>query len=297
MPIASLTNRKIVGKLIKQKWGGHRDQHAIDIGEEMFDATAVVLQMDYADLLKVTDHSVESDAIAQKVVEWDGPFEVEIEESILEFFGVTSINDFTQSLYEYVKAHAVYFVERVVNPTSESYVDVDYVDVETFIRDGHSDWKFTLTLDRERNVIYDSGHQYSKSQDDGFDEVSHLPSDFVLHHYKPYRDIAYSILEEIKVAPKLQVSSTKKATSNQQLTELLSDIARGVALNPDSLKTLCPTTVNALKGIESKLVESKKVIKSLLDDVVPHTRDTGHNVADREMSSSIQQARKFVSIN
>lgn len=38
----------------------------------------------------------------------------------------------------------------------------------------------------------------------------------------------------------------------------------------------------------------EKVIRSLLRDVVPHARDTGHNAADREMREAIEAARAAV---
>jgi hypothetical protein len=37
--------------------------------------------------------------------------------------------------------------------------------------------------------------------------------------------------------------------------------------------------------------ELQAIIKSLLVDVAPHTRETGHNAADRDMAESIKNAR------
>lgn len=45
---------------------------------------------------------------------------------------------------------------------------------------------------------------------------------------------------------------------------------------------------NALLPTYSDL---QAVIKSLLVDVVPHARDTGHNSADRDKAESIKKAR------
>ena len=57
-------------------------------------------------------------------------------------------------------------------------------------------------------------------------------------------------------------------------------------------------------GIERDLVAATKrseqleaVVLAMLVDVVPHTRDTGHNAADREMREAIKAARAVVAIN
>jgi len=42
--------------------------------------------------------------------------------------------------------------------------------------------------------------------------------------------------------------------------------------------------INRIRQLES-------VVQALLSDVVPHSRDTGHNAADRDMAEAIKAAR------
>lgn len=45
---------------------------------------------------------------------------------------------------------------------------------------------------------------------------------------------------------------------------------------------------------EERIAALTSALRGLLDHVVPHARDTGHNAADREMREAIQVARKLV---
>lgn len=102
---ASISNRRIVGTFLKQQWGGSKNDQAYPCGEEEFDATDYVLNMEYEDLVQVEDGDYSSDEIGKAHVEWDGPFEVSIEESICEYFGVGSIRRITKDNYVYVRSN------------------------------------------------------------------------------------------------------------------------------------------------------------------------------------------------
>jgi len=62
----------------------------VSIGTEEFDATDYVLSMSLNWIHELRDHDESSDVIGEALVNHDGPFEVDITESILSFFGVES---------------------------------------------------------------------------------------------------------------------------------------------------------------------------------------------------------------
>lgn len=53
-------------------------------------------------------------------------------------------------------------------------------------------------------------------------------------------------------------------------------------------------SANQKNTTQERVEHLENVIRALLKDVVPHTRDTGHNAADREMSAAIKAARAAV---
>jgi hypothetical protein len=46
--------------------------------------------------------------------------------------------------------------------------------------------------------------------------------------------------------------------------------------------------------MEDRIAALESALRAMLTDVVPHTRDTGHNAADREMREAIKTARALV---
>ena len=102
--LASNTNRRIIGTIIKQKWGGRKEDQAIDVGEGEFDATDAILLMDYDDLINVEDNDESSDSIGTDHIPWDGPHTVRITDSICAFFGVNAIGEITRENFEYVRS-------------------------------------------------------------------------------------------------------------------------------------------------------------------------------------------------
>lgn len=76
------------------------EDYAIPLGEESFDATATILAMPLADILRIEDHQNSSDSIGEQHVNHDGPFEVEIVDAIIEFFGVGELEEITQEMLD-----------------------------------------------------------------------------------------------------------------------------------------------------------------------------------------------------
>lgn len=92
-----VTGRTIRGLFQKQTWGGHKNDTAVNCGEQRFDATCYVLNsISLAQLHRLTDYSYESDDIGSFHVDWEGPFEVEIVQSILDYFGAEKLTDISQ---------------------------------------------------------------------------------------------------------------------------------------------------------------------------------------------------------
>lgn len=81
---------EIQGKYIKQVWVGDT---AMAVETEKFDATDIVLSMPAADIRDLEDHRYSTDHIGNQVVQWGGPHDVEITDSICEFFGVDLLED------------------------------------------------------------------------------------------------------------------------------------------------------------------------------------------------------------
>lgn len=87
---------RIIGTMIKQEWGGHRDNDAIELESETFDATNAILLMPHSRLIQLQDHDQDTDEIGRDHVQWSGPCEVEIVDSIKEFFNVDELEDITE---------------------------------------------------------------------------------------------------------------------------------------------------------------------------------------------------------
>jgi hypothetical protein len=101
--VASVTNRKIVGVFTKQFWGGRKGDEALFCGVETFDATNAILLMEHSDLVCLADHRETTDSIGTDHVDWDGPYEVDICDSICSFFGVESIQAITTEQLEFAR--------------------------------------------------------------------------------------------------------------------------------------------------------------------------------------------------
>lgn len=103
--LAVRTNRRILARCTLQAWVGGRQQTLMQIGEPVeFDATNDVLNKDFDWLNKVKDNDNSSDCLKDGNVDHDGPFEIQVEESICEFFGVESISDITKAAFGDAKA-------------------------------------------------------------------------------------------------------------------------------------------------------------------------------------------------
>lgn len=101
---ASVTNRRIIGTFFKQHW--RDDNEPVDIGRVEFDATDAILLMTLVDLHALEDRDDSTDAIGGNHVQWAGPFEVEIVESICLYFGVDDLCAITDEALTYARGRA-----------------------------------------------------------------------------------------------------------------------------------------------------------------------------------------------
>ncbi|NLC21365.1 MAG: hypothetical protein GX771_05560 [Halomonadaceae bacterium] len=104
MAIACFTNRRIMGSLVKQAWGGRKNDEAIFIEEVEFNATDTVLNklsLDAIHAMKDGDYS--SDQLGLMHIEWEGPLDVKVVDPIKKYFGVTSLNKITESCLSHAR--------------------------------------------------------------------------------------------------------------------------------------------------------------------------------------------------
>jgi len=104
--MAAVTNRRIEGVFLKQEWGGHKGDTAIEHGEETFDATDAILLMDHEEVLALTDNSQNTDAVGKAHVQWDGPHDVHLADAISDYFGVELLDAITPEALAFAKARA-----------------------------------------------------------------------------------------------------------------------------------------------------------------------------------------------
>lgn len=101
--VAAITNRRIIGNFTKQTWGGRKNDDAIYVGTEDFDATSMILMMDYNQLIKLQDNDESSDDVGRSLVDWSGPCEVAITTAVCDYFGVMAIEDITEDALKFAR--------------------------------------------------------------------------------------------------------------------------------------------------------------------------------------------------
>jgi hypothetical protein len=101
--VAVITNRRITGKFTKQAWGGRKGDEALFIECVEFDATDAVLRMSLEEIQSLEDSSESTDDLGRLHVQWDGPHEVAVVNSILDFFGVEDLHKLTEDALRYVR--------------------------------------------------------------------------------------------------------------------------------------------------------------------------------------------------
>lgn len=101
--LASITNERVTGNFLKQKWGGRKNDDAIWCGEDEFDATDHVLLMPLDQIIELEDGSESTDELGRAHVPWDGPCEVNVVDSIKSFFGVSDLEDISEEALEYAR--------------------------------------------------------------------------------------------------------------------------------------------------------------------------------------------------
>lgn len=93
--VASFTNRSIEGIFYMQEWGGAGKNQLLTVAQESFDATDIVLAMRHEELIALKNNHESSDELGKRFVPWPGPFAVDIEEPIKDYFGVSRLKDIT----------------------------------------------------------------------------------------------------------------------------------------------------------------------------------------------------------
>lgn len=106
MEATNLMGPRIVGTFTKQVWTGPKADRAMNVGEEEFDATDAVLLMEHDRLMELDDDDESSDEIGRAHVDWDGPFHVQITDSICRYFGVEEVSDVTPEMLELARQQA-----------------------------------------------------------------------------------------------------------------------------------------------------------------------------------------------
>lgn len=104
--LAAVTNRRITGTFTKQVWGGRKGNDAIHVEDVEFDATNYVLLMAHDELVALEDNRESTDCVGQAHVDWDGPHEVTVVESVCEYFGVGCITDITSEALAFARKFA-----------------------------------------------------------------------------------------------------------------------------------------------------------------------------------------------
>jgi hypothetical protein len=112
LPVASFSTRRITGNFTKQAWGGRKGDEAIYCGEEDFDATRYILSMPYHEAVRIKDNNDTSDNIGMAHVSWVGPHEVEIVDSMCDFFGVSKLEEVSEEHFNFVVANRQHDMHR-----------------------------------------------------------------------------------------------------------------------------------------------------------------------------------------
>jgi hypothetical protein len=109
-----ITPRRIIGVFIQQVWAGPKNDWAQTIATVKFDATQAVLSLDLDAIHAIRDNDESSDEIGRSCVQWDGPCEVSLTESIVQFFGLSDdevpdlmIEHVTQEMLDKARAEFV----------------------------------------------------------------------------------------------------------------------------------------------------------------------------------------------
>ena len=116
-----ITPRRIIGVFIQQVWAGPKNDWAQTIATVKFDATQAVLSLDLDAIHAIRDNAESSDDIGRACVQWNGPCEVSLTESIVEFFGLGDdavsdliIEHVTQEMLDLARAEFTELTDTVI---------------------------------------------------------------------------------------------------------------------------------------------------------------------------------------
>lgn len=195
--VQTYTNRSIWGNIIKPQTIGDDVESSTGDTSINFDATYAILNLPYDALVNLTDNSGEAIKIATQCTGTQSPFNVVLVNAIAEFFGVQKLSQISKEQFEFVVNTAARFADQF-----EQHGNSDFVDIETYIQEGTTDWKFFISLELDTGKIQEARPQYSQSEDHGFDETALEPSSNVMFIYKHFREQALALLESKKMAKK-----------------------------------------------------------------------------------------------
>lgn len=105
--IFSLTQRRIECEFLKQTWGGRKGDTAIEVGTETLDVTDYVLSLPYDRFVAIEDNDESSDEIGRAHTDWKGPCEATVKDSVLDYFGVFSLDDVTPEALAHAREAAL----------------------------------------------------------------------------------------------------------------------------------------------------------------------------------------------
>lgn len=91
-------SKRIMATVKLQTWGGRKNDDAIFHSLQEVDVTDTILLHDLDELVSLRDGDESSDEIGRGHLEWQGPLEVALTDSICEFFGVERLDDISESL-------------------------------------------------------------------------------------------------------------------------------------------------------------------------------------------------------
>lgn len=136
--MAAVSNRRIIGTFTKQQWGGRKNDEALNIGEESFDATDAILLMTHKDLVELDDHDESTDEVGRQHIGWNGPCEVRIVDEVCAYFGVSHVQEITPEALAYAVSRVKPQVPVLASVTLQFEVKLRLLPVgsiEQFIKD------------------------------------------------------------------------------------------------------------------------------------------------------------------
>ena len=101
--IASVSNRRVIGRFTKGLSSDQLGDQVIHIHGEVFEATDQVLSLPFGNVRELEDFDTTTDQLGRMMGLEGSPCEVEIVDSICDFFGVECLRDLTEENFDFAK--------------------------------------------------------------------------------------------------------------------------------------------------------------------------------------------------